>query len=263
MLQLSIENIYIQNLLIFLYVIIIYYFIFWNKNLRISDIFAIIGLTLIVVIPYTIYIQYNLYFNVVSDYDHGAIFLAPLEELTKLIPVIYIITGKKLKNRSISDFAYAGIVSGASFYLFENLLYNRGEEQLNFFCGALNSLGYLDMEVNFSHIVTTGLIALCIGLTIKVRGSLLKKLSFIILTLFTLSYFTFEHGFYNAAIVESLFGIIDYPDNETAVFIHDLLGKNKYSHIILFIASIVIAIVEAVTKYKLNKQISEQKGALS
>ncbi|SHE89081.1 Protease prsW family protein [Caldanaerobius fijiensis DSM 17918] len=253
--QLPIQNIYIQNLFVFLYVLVIYYFIFWTKNLKINDIFAIISLTVIVVLPYTIYVQYYLYFNVINNIEHGPIYIAPLEEFTKVIPVIYIMSKKRKRNLSLSDFAYAGIVSGASFNFFEDLLYKRGKEQLNFFCGSLNSFEFIDMKVNFSHIVATGLIVLCMGLVVKVKGGILKKLPFILLTLFAFAYFAFEHGFYNATLSESFLGIIEYPHNKIAVYIHNLLGKNSYSHIILFFASIIIAIVETVTKYKYEKQV--------
>lgn len=243
------ENYLISNLLFLISSIILFNLLTFKKNISLLEGIKYLIIVIVFVIPLTLIAQSNIMLNYVADSSLAATLTAPIEEITKLIPILFLCVSKKIKEKNISDYIFIGAISGIFFMVIENLGYKRIVMSNEFFLGISN-ISYLDFSISFSHIISTVFISIFIGLAFTTKKKGIKKLVLYIFSFLSLIYIMFEHGFYNYVMSNSLFGIIEYDKANIYSKIHDLTGKNIISTIFVLIFILSIGFISLIKESK-------------
>ncbi|MDY4253648.1 PrsW family glutamic-type intramembrane protease [Clostridium sp.] len=243
------ENYLISNLLFLISSIILFNLLTFKKNISLLEGIKYLIIVIVFVIPLTLIAQSNIMLNYVADSSLAATLTAPIEEITKLIPILFLCVSKKIKEKNISDYIFIGAISGIFFMVIENLGYKRIVMSNEFFLG-ISTISYLDFSISFSHIISTVFISIFIGLAFTTKKKGIKKLVLYIFSFLSLIYIMFEHGFYNYVMSNYLFGIIEYDKANIYSKIHDLTGKNIISTIFVLIFILSIGFISLIKESK-------------
>lgn len=260
------EGYLINNLIFLITSTLFFHLITYGKKMKLKDSLYYFSFVYIFVVPLTLRLESYVLFNYITDSEMAAAFAAPLEEITKLIPIIILIIAKRHKVKNVLDYIFIGAISGIGFTVIENLFYKRPMEGRGFLLG-ISSRTYLNYGISFSHIISTVLVAIFIGLMVCEHKSKIRKLIYILGGALSLSYTMFEHSFYNSTLANSLFGIIEYNPANIASKIHSITGKNFLTPILVIIGILFICyrvnfkekgIKEFIREYK-SSEVSKRK----
>lgn len=255
-----IDHVIASNTLICLYIMVLYYLLTHTRTISLTEYLYYFLIGVFVIVPITGYLQYQIFFDFLSSPLFAGTYLGPLEELTKiLIPVLAIHLHPKRKSMSVADFILIAIAVGCAFSLCENLLYSRSAfagGKFNILAGSKMYMEYNFQSITyFNHFLYPAAISAFLGLKNRFSKSIVLSILFYILSVITLAYSMFVHGFYNYCQENSVFGIIQYPENKLAVFIYEkICFSGRYLDIIFIALVICIAIFEAISLYKASKQ---------
>lgn len=241
------------------YVILQFWLLTRSKTLRWKQYITFFIVGAWVITPFTalfINVIHLIFGGYTSDFWSTAILTPIAEEVFKLIPVlVFLFFSKRTSSLSLTDFMLMGAAVGAGFQFLEETA-RRLQASTYFpyghslFGKALNwdllSLfpGWFEYEyfpyiMSASHAVLTALMALGIGIALKLRNRL-KLYAFIIPTfLFILG--TLDHAAWN--------GDGSMPDWVKSI--HDLLGNGYYTKPLLLILLVGAILVDY---WRLNKK---------
>lgn len=254
------EGYLINNLIFLITSTLFFHLITYGKKMKLKDSLYYFSFVYIFVVPLTLKLESYVLFNYITDSEMAAAFAAPLEEITKLIPIIILIIAKRHKFKNVLDYIFIGAISGIGFTVIENLFYKRPMEGSGFLLG-ISSRTYLNYGISFSHIISTVLVAIFIGLMVCEHKSKIRKLIYILGGALSLSYTMFEHSFYNSTLANSLFGIIEYDPAYMASKIHNITGKNFLTPILVIIGVLFICYRENFKGKGIKEFISEYKNS--
>jgi len=239
----------------------LYYFITPTKTISLTEYLYYFLIGAIVIVPVTGYIQYQLYFKVLSSSSYSCACLGPIEEIAKILIPLYIIHfHSERRSMSVTDIVLIGIAVGCSFGFVENLLYFRTASsggKFNFISGSFFYSEYNSQSITFfNHFLYPAFTSIFLGLKNRFSKSIFLSIIFYILALASLAYSMFIHGFFNYCNENSFFGMINYPNNKTIVSIYNILLRGKYLDDIFIILLISIVLYEVIVLYKASKQVS-------
>ena len=254
------EGYLINNFIFLITSTLFFHLITYGKKMKLKDSLYYFSFVYIFVVPLTLKLESYVLFNYIADSEMAAAFVAPLEEITKLIPIIILIIAKRHKLKNVLDYIFIGAISGIGFTVIENLFYKRAMEGREFLLG-ISSRTYLNYGISFSHIISTVLVAIFIGLMVCEHKSKIRKLIYILGGALSLSYTMFEHSFYNSTLANSLFGIIEYNPANMASKIHNITGKNFLTPILVIIGILFICYRENFKEKGIKEFIREYKSS--
>lgn len=251
-------SVIMNNLIFLIYGLMLFKFITVRGVVKKRDLLLILSIIVSVSIPLTIFLQKEILFKYISTSSNQSTLLAPIEELTKLIPVIYILLTKyKTKNVTIGDYIYTGAFSSIIFTVIENIMYGRKAYISEIFTGTISS--YMDFSILFSHITSTVLTYTLIGIIVVKCKTLKNKLLVGILTCFIFIYQTLEHMFTNYVLDHSILGLIEYTNSSMFGygFFHNLLGKNEFTAMVLILLIVCSWFIDKNINLKNKENIKE------
>lgn len=210
--------------------------LFWQEYIR----FFLVGAW--VIVPLTgsfVFLLHGMFGGHASDYQSSALVTPVVEELFKLIPLgVYLFISRRASSLSLSDYALIGAASGAGFQFFEET--TRRTQSTGLLSEAFGGYGhsifgqdihwdlltlfpgyfeseFLQVDMLAGHAVLTALVAVGIGLAIRLSAAIKVKLGKVvyILPLFLLCWAILDHGIWNGASA--------YPQWMQEV--HDSLGS--------------------------------------